>query len=276
VTRGALLPFAALAVASCGDGKLGGVSPSGADAGTLTLQASGGPSGSVVAQVPSNEPDVGQQATCGAPVNAGACQLISCQFGAVDGPVPGHGDFGPIFATVGSTTMPITYSGTGYGTVDFPASVALETGGTMRFRGGDGVSVPTFDVAAIIPGVGVITSPAAPTNVGVSAVDTSQDLSVTWQPISIGQIKFQLYTGMTTPDTFLKTSIACTFDGAAGAGVISQALVAGLKEMSGANIAWIRLGSELDATMIVGGLTIVTQSLQSPPTPAEDFQVALQ
>jgi hypothetical protein len=145
----------------------------------------------------------------------------------------------------------------------------------MTFRGGDGASIPKFDVSATIPGVGVITSPVPATDGGAASIDTSQDLSVTWLPITIGQINFRLYGGGTSPGT-LAVSVACTFEGASGSGVVPQTLLATLKAMSGASPAYAGLSSELDATDVVDGLNIMMQSLQSSPTAVRDFDVTLQ
>jgi hypothetical protein len=54
------------------------------------------------------------------------------------------------------------------------------------------------------------------------SIDTSQDLSVTWLPISIGQIDFEL-TGW-APFSFA-ISLACTFGGAAGSGIVPRTLL---------------------------------------------------
>ena len=274
VIRGAVLSCAALALGSCGADKLGGVSTTGVDAGPIELVAVGGPSGSVMAEVFFNEPGVGPQATCTAPVNAGACQLTSCQVGGIGSPAMGYGNFGPISATVGTTTVPLTYDGFGYPTVAFPASITLGTGGIMKFHGGDGASVPTFDVAAIIPGLPVITSPVA-TDDGTVSVDTSQDLSVTWVPISIGHISFEIYGGVPSGGD-VELTVLCTFEGASGSGVVPQALLSALKAMSATIPLYAALGSELDATTVVGGLTIVTQSHQGSPTTGHSFAITLQ
>ena len=245
------------------------------DAGTLILQAFGGPSGEVAAQVPMLEPGVGQQKTCASPLVAGACQLTSCQLGGIGSPRPGYGNFGPISASVGTTTVPLTYDGVGYGTVYFPPSITLGMGGTMRFQGGNGAGVPTFDVSATIPGLAVITSPVPTTDGGAALIDTSQDLSVTWLPISIGQIQFQLKGGSSSPGGGA-ISVACTFEGASGAGVVPQAFLSTLKEMSGASPTYAGLRSELDATTVANGLTIVTESFQNSQSNGRDFNVTLQ
>jgi hypothetical protein len=145
----------------------------------------------------------------------------------------------------------------------------------MMFRGGDGAGVPPFDVSAIIPGLAVITSPVAPADGSAALIDTSQDLSVTWQPISIGQITFELDGGGTSVGE-LAVSVACTFDGTSGSGVVPQALLSSLKTMSGTNTTYASLTSELDAMSVVDGLTVVTQSYQSAATPAHNFEVTLQ
>jgi hypothetical protein len=273
VIRGAALSFAALAFGSCGD-KLGGVSTAEVDAGPIELVAVGGPSGSVMAEVFFNEPGAGQQATCAAPVNAGACQLTSCQLGGVGDPVMGYGNFGPVSATVGTTTVPLTYDGFGYPTVAFPASITLGTGGIMKFHGGDGASVPTFNVSATIPGLPVITSPVA-TDGGAVIIDTSQDLSVTWVPISIGQIEFEIYGGVPSGGN-VELTVLCTFEGASGSGVAPQTLLSELKAMSATIPLGAALLSELDATTVVDGLTIVTESHQASTTTGYSFAVTLQ
>jgi hypothetical protein len=169
----------------------------------------------------------------------------------------------------------LTYDGTAYPTVDFPSSVTLGTGGTMTFHGGNGFDVPSFEVAATIPGLGVITSPV-PVG-GAATVDTSQDLTVTWDPISIGQIHFGLDGGSSTSSFGLPlVSVACTFDGAAGAGVVPHALLSSLKAMAGTGPTYASLGSDLETTTVIDGLTIKTQSFQTSPTSGHDFEVTLE
>jgi hypothetical protein len=194
--------------------------------------------------------------------------------GGIGSPGPGYGNFGPLSASVGTTTVAITYDGYGYGTV--PSSVALGTGGTMTFRGGNGIDVPLIDVAATIPGLGVITSPVPATNGGAVIVDTSQDLTVTWVPISIGQIKFGLDDGGTWAVGASTVSIGCTFDGASGSGVVPRALLSSLKAMSGTSPVHGGLSSELDTTTVIDGLTVQTQSFQSSPTGGKELVVTLE
>ena len=246
--------------------------------GTILLQAFGGGSGEVAAQVPLLEPGVGQVQTCVAPVNADACQLLYCQLGGVGDPTPGYDDFGPLSATIGTTTVPITYNGFGYGTVYFPPSITLATGGTMTFRGGGGGGVPMFDVSATIPGLPVLTSPVAgATDGGGPIIDTSRDLTVTWLPISIGQIHFGLSGGDASDNPGgTAVTITCTFDGSSGSGVVSQSLLSSLKGASGTSPTYAVLTSELDATMVVEGLTIETQSFQESPTTGRTFGVTLE
>jgi hypothetical protein len=245
------------------------------EGGPLILEAFGGASEEVAAQVPLLEPGVGQEQTCTGPLDAGACQLTSCQLGGIGSPAWGYGNFGPMSASVGTTTVPITYNGTGYGTVYFPSSITLGTGGTMTFHGGNGCGVPTFDVSATIPGLAVITSPVPTTDGGAAIIDTSQDLSVTWLPISIGQIQFGLSGGSGSIGG-IAISVACTFEGASGSGVVPHTLLSSLKEMSGSSPTYGGLSSELEATTVVDGLTIVTQSYQNSPTTSRDFNVTLQ
>jgi hypothetical protein len=265
-TADALSPF----------GDAGGSCASLGDAGAalLILQAFGGASGEVAAQVPLLEPGVGQEQTCDPPLDAGTCQLTSCQLGGIGSPGPGYGNFGPLSASVGTTTVPITYDGTGYGTVYFPAPITLGTGGLMTFRGGTGGCGPTFDVSATIPGLGVITSPVAATDGGVAIIDSSQDLSVTWVPISIGQIQFTLYTASSAVGA-TAVSVGCTFEGASGSGVVPQTLLSTMKSMSGAVPTYAGLSSEVEATTMVGAITIETQSHQTSPDAGRDFGVTL-
>jgi hypothetical protein len=62
----------------------------------------------------------------------------------------------------------------------------------MTFHGEGGATVPRFDVSATIPALGVITSPVPTTAGGATLVDTTQDLTVTWMPISIGKFDVTL------------------------------------------------------------------------------------
>jgi hypothetical protein len=269
--RGAVLSFAALAFAGCGSVPEDATTADG----PLLLQAFGGGSGEVVAQVPLLEPGVGPERTCTEPLVAGACQLTSCQLGGIGSPSQGYGNFGPMTASVGATTVRLTYDGYGYPNVYFPSSVTLGTAGTMTFHGGNGAGVPRFDVSATIPGLAVITSPVPTTDGGAAIIDASQDLSVTWSPISIGQVHFRL-SGGTYSIGGVAISIACTFEGASGAGVVPHTILSSLKEMSGTSATYAGLSSELEATTVVGGLTIMTESFQNSPATAHDFNVILQ
>jgi hypothetical protein len=145
----------------------------------------------------------------------------------------------------------------------------------MTFRGGNGIDVPLIDVAATIPGLGVITSPVPATKGGAVLVDTSQDLSVTWVPIPIGQIRFKLVGGGTSAVGASTVSIGCTFDGASGSGLVPRALLSSLKAMSGTSPVHGGLRSELDATTVIDGLTVETQSFQSSPTSGTELVVTL-
>jgi len=145
----------------------------------------------------------------------------------------------------------------------------------MTFRGGNAPGVPAFDVSATIPGLAVITSPVPTTDGGAAIIDTSRDLLVTWVPISIGQIEFGLSGGSSSIGG-VAISVACTFDGASGSGVVPRTLLSTLKEMSGTSPAVAGMSSELEATTVVDGLTIVTQSYQRSPTTGRDFNVTLQ
>jgi len=259
---------------SAGGTTVGNTSAAG-DIGTLVLDAWGGPSGKVATDVPLLEPGVGQQQTCAPPLDDGACELTSCKLGGIGSPGPGFGNFGPISASVGATTVQLTYDGVGYGTVYFPASVTLATGGSMTFHGGNAPGIPRFDVSATIPGLAVITSPSPTTDGGAATIDTSEDLSVTWLPISVGQIHFHLDSEDLSPGS-TAVALTCTFEGASGAGVLPHALLSSLKTMSATASMYAGLSSELDATTVVDGLTITTQSYQNSTPPNVDFNVTLQ
>jgi len=217
---------------------------------------------------------VGQVRTCADPITAGACQLTTCQLGGIATPGPGT-DFGAVTVSVGATSMSLTFMGGNYPGVIFPASVTLGVGGIMRFhheatRGG----APAFDVDATIPGLAVLTSPLPATPDGGATIDTSSDLSVTWSPIPIGQIHFRLYEGATMVGAST-SSIACTFDGACGAGSVARVLLSSLKQMT-ASSTYAGMSPDLNVTNVINGLTILTQSYQSPATTVSDFAVTLQ
>jgi hypothetical protein len=252
---------------ACGTTKTDGTGP-------LLLQAFGGPSGQVAAQIPLEETGVGLQQTSISSVTAGACQFTSYRNGGIGSPGPGGGNFGPMSASVGGTTISVPYSGTGYPTQYFPSSVTLGTGGKMTFHGDGGTTVPSFDVSATIPGLGVITSPVPATTTDTTTViDTTQDLAVTWLPISIGEIQFSLTN--TPVSGQIGVSIACTFEGATGSGVVPQTLLASFK--TGYGPFYGELISELDATTTVDGLEIDIQGYQN--TSSNDggqFAVTLQ
>lgn len=244
-------------------------------AGPLVLEAYGGPAGKVAAEAVTPEPGAGTQKTCDAPIDAGSCQLTSCTLGGIGSPAFGFGDDGPISVTAGKETVSLTYSGEGYGTVYFPSSVTLGTGGTMRFRGGGSDGIPSFDVTATIPGVGVLSAPMAAADGGVTSIDTTQDLALTWAAIPAGQMHLQLSGAYGGPGS-TAVAITCTFEGSAGAGVVPQALVSSMRQMTDGGTQYLSLGSELDVTTVVDGLTITTQSYQSSDPPQQDLSVVLQ
>jgi hypothetical protein len=178
-------------------------------------------------------------------------------------------------ASVGTTTVALTYNGTGYGTAYFPSPITLGTGGTMTFRGGNGSGVPRFEVSATIPGPAVITSPVSTTDGSAAVIDTTRDLAVTWLPIPSGQVHFRLDGGTYEPGG-VAISIACTFGGTNGSGIVYQPLLSAMKEMVGSTATYAGLRSELEVTKVVDGLTIVTQSFQTAPATDHDFSVTLQ
>jgi hypothetical protein len=244
---------------------------------TVYLTANGGPSGSVTAQVQVYDPNALPQVTCGPPLNAGACQLLTCLLGpGLDrDPDPGYGDLGTISAAVDTTTEPLTYGGAGYPTVTFPAPIALGTGGIMTFSGGDGVSAPTFDVSATIPDVGVITEPVNAEGGSSAIVDTSQDLSVSWMPISVGEIRFAINGVPASGPGGL--ALTCGFAGASGAGVVPKGLLSSMKGMAGnGGTLYGSLTAELETTSELPGLTVVTESYQISPTVDSNFEVTFQ
>jgi len=262
------LALAVLPLVGCGGSPSdGGTTVSG----TLLLQAFGGPSGQVSAQV-GLEGGVGPQETCGHPLKAGACQFTSCQLGGIADPVPGVGNLGSISASVGSTTVAVAYNGFGYGTVDFPSSIALGSGGTMTFQGADGPR--EFNVTATIPGLAVLTNPDTSKNGGDAIIDASEDLTVTWVPISIGQIEFELDGPLSSSN--VATSLTCTFEGSSGSGVVSRTLLSSMKEMSGKHSVSGHVSSQLVATSVLDNLTIVAQSFQQDTTTERGFSVTLQ
>ena len=175
---------------------------------------------------------------------------------------------------MGTTTVPLIYNGIGYGTVYFPSSITLGTGGSMTFHGIGGAGFPGFDVSATIPGIAVITSPVPMADGGASIIDASQDMSVTWLPISIGQVRFQLDAGTWRPGG-VTIRVACAFDGASGSGVVPHLLLSSLKEMAVAEPIYARLSSRLETTTLIDGLTIVTRSYQHSPTANRAFNVTL-
>ena len=218
------------------------------------------------------EPGVGPESTCIAPQRAGTCTLTSCKLGPIGDPAGGYDNFGTIYASVGTTTVPITYGGFGYPVVDFPAPVSLAEGDTMSFRGGHGVGVPTFGVSAIIPGVPALTSPAQPSGGGSTVIDTSSDLTVTWIPFSIGEMAFQL-SGEGAQTDF---TLSCSFDGSAGTGIVSQALLSSMKAQPGSSRTKAFVTSQLSVTTVVGGLTITTQSFQAAASSQQTVPVSLE
>lgn len=241
----------------------------------ILIEAWGGPSGRVATVVALEDPRVGPQFTCDAPQREGACQLTSCQTGGIASPAPGGGNFGPIVATAGEATVDLVYDRFGYPTVYFPAGVALGTGEAMRFRGGGKAGVPAFDVSAIIPGLLEITAPAPASDGAPAAIDTAADLAVTWKPIELGQVHFDINATNLNPGG-TASSITCTFEGAAGSGVIAQKLLSSLKALAQTPDIYAFPVSELDETTVVHGLTIATRSFQNSANDHTEFKVTLE
>ncbi|HXK16516.1 MAG TPA: hypothetical protein VNG33_01835 [Polyangiaceae bacterium] len=180
--------------------------------------------------------------------------------------------------SVGTTSEQLDYVGngvvTGYAQVHFPPSVTLGTGDTMTFHGDGGAGAPMFDVSATIPGVGLMTSPVPASDGGAALIDTSGDLSVTWVPISIGQINFQLSGGSLGGSS--PVLVTCAFDGASGTGVVPQKLLSKMKELSGERPAFADLSSMLDAATVVDGFTITTWSYQNSEDAIREVLVTLE
>jgi hypothetical protein len=126
----------------------------------------------------------------------------------------------------------------------------------------------------VIPDLAVITSPVSTTGAAVM-IDTSKDLSVTWLPISIGQVQFELAGGWPVMDA-LAITITCGFEAGSGAGVVSHTLLSSLKEMSGTGPTWARLSSQVEASTMIDGLTILTQGYQNSPPADPGFNVTLE
>lgn len=243
---------------------------------TLVLDAWGGPPGKVFAQVVNTDPGVDQASACAAPLNDGACRLTACTVGGIGLPARGYGDFGSISASVGAATETLTYNEFGYVPDYFPEQVTLGTGGIMTFHGGNAMGVPEFSVSATIPALAVLSSPSPTADGAAVLIDTSKDLSVSWSPISIGQIRFHLNS---VKDQVGGTALAleCTFEGAAGAGVVSHTLLSSLKkELSPTASIDAGLDSKLETTTVVDGLTITTLGHQQAATPSHDFSVTLE
>ncbi|MFT3843059.1 MAG: hypothetical protein QM723_39080 [Myxococcaceae bacterium] len=243
-------------------------------AGPLVLEAYGGPAGKVATEALTPEPGAGTEKTCDPPIDAGSCQLTSCKLGGIGSPAFGFGDDGPISVTAGKETVSLTYSGKGYPTVYFPSSVTLGTGGTMRFRGGGSGGIPSFDVTATIPGVGALSAPVAAADGGVTSIDTTQDLVLNWASIPAGQMHLYWSGDYGGPGSTL-VSLTCTFDGSTGSGVVPQALLSSMAQMTDGGTQYLSLGSELDVTTVVDGLTITTQSYQATDPPQRDLSVVL-
>jgi hypothetical protein len=58
--------------------------------------------------------------------------------------------------------------------------------------------------------------------------------------------------------------------------VVPQSLLSSLMAMAGSSATYAGLSSEFDATTVVDGLTITTESYQLSPTMGHDFNVTLQ
>jgi len=241
---------------------------------TIELDAFGGPPGKVVANVSSGVPGDEQQG-CSTPLTGDACHVTMCPIRGIGLPAAGYGDVGPVSASVGSTTVTLAYNGFGYGTTYFPESVTLAAGGMMTFHGGNVAGVPEFSVSATIPDLAVLTSPVPSADGAAVVIDTSEDLIVNWSPISIGQVRFHLASGGNQIGGTAVT-LECSFEGTTGAAVVSRTLLSALKKNSPAGSASAGLTSELEATTVVGGLTITTISHQQPAEPTYDFNVTLE
>ena len=233
----------------------------------------GGPKGQVSAVIAMNEPGVGVQGKCTVPVTVGACQFVSCKFGGIGDPTFGYGDFGTFSAVVGSNREPLAYSQQGYGTVDFPASVGLEPGGVMRFFSDDNfgvASAPLIGIDAVIPGNAQVTSPIAGTANGTVTIDTTQDLTVRWEPFSIGTMTYAVFAGQ-----LAGASIQCNFDGASGSGVVDKSLLAAVQASGDTpvNESW---GSVREATTTIDGIEIITDSYYFDSNAISPYAVTLQ
>ena len=85
-----------------------------------------------------------------------------------------------------------------------------------------------------------------------------------------------MWKGFVLSTGLVAITIACTFGGAAGSGVVSHSLLSSMKEMAGSNPTYAGVSSMLTATTVVDGLTILTQSYQNPPPSVRSFSVSLE
>jgi len=204
----------------------------------LGLLAFGGPSGYVGAQVVAFNASTAAEepSTCSQPKIERTCQLTACKDSSIDTGNSAR-DFGPILVSVGTTTEELTFGRRGYPQAGFDSEVTLDAGDQMEFQGEGTAQVPNFDVFVTIPDLAIITSPLPEEDAKVVTIDTTEDLSVGWEPISIGHINFRLLGGPLGGST--PVLLDCQFEGTDGAAVVPKNLLSSMKELSGDRVAWI-------------------------------------
>jgi hypothetical protein len=169
-------------------------------------------------------PEAGVPAACAFAGPPGECSIAVCS-SVLAKDVSSNA--GAIIATAVGATMRINYRGRApighYPIAMFPLSVAFEPDDMIRFETLGGPDITAFKASVTMPVVGQLITPAF---VPGEVIDTTQDLSVTWQPIPFGDAVLTISTSGF--DIERDYGLTCVFDGQTGSAVVSQADLAAL------------------------------------------------
>jgi hypothetical protein len=205
--------------------------------------------------------------------SVGTCTLVSC-FTNTDAP-PSR-DAGLINVSVSSTSdgALLSYVGaspTGtYPTATFASPSAVRAGASIDFVGHGAVDVPAFDTRLTAPSFGMLTSPVlqVPT-----AVDSSQDLPLTWGPIATGDAVFSL-SPPTSSD--MTPTLVCIFDSSSGAGVVPHAQLEALKHLSPSGDVQASFLAMSRASTVAGDWTVSVISVTETGTSQQSGTITLE
>jgi hypothetical protein len=179
---------------------------------------------------------------------SGACTYFSCSSSTT----PVGLSAGTLVISGGSIPTSVTISPDADNMYSYEAQGALFTAGQTLSVSASGATVPAFGpVSLVAPGLPILVSPA---NVGGTyTIPTSVDLAVAWSGGEAGAVMMLEGTLQGSLNYF-----ECEWDASAGAGVVPQAVLAGLAGQSSAVLIY---GQSTATSFTAGGYSVTEAAL---------------